>query len=81
MSLMDRRRELPRCPVSRLAGSRLLSGADCQMHGDPTYLNADEYVCWPSEQHGREGEELIAAADTLFALSDYLVIGYEIPAV
>jgi hypothetical protein len=51
ISLMDRRRELPRCPVSRLAGSRLLSGADCQMHGDPTYLNADEYVCWPSEQH------------------------------
>ena len=40
ISLMDRRRELPRCPVSRLAGSRLLSGADCQMHGDPTYLNA-----------------------------------------
>jgi len=40
ISLMDRRRELPRCPVSWLAGSRLRSGADCQMHGDPTYLNA-----------------------------------------
>jgi hypothetical protein len=40
ISLMDRRREHPRCPVSRLAGSRLRSDADCQMHGDPTYLNA-----------------------------------------
>ena len=40
ISLMDRRLKLPRCPVSRLAGSRLHSGADCQMHGDPTYLNA-----------------------------------------
>jgi hypothetical protein len=40
ISLMDRRLKLPRYPVSRLAGSRLRSGADCQMHGDPTYLNA-----------------------------------------
>jgi len=32
------RREHPGCPMSRLACSRLRSGADCQMHGDPTYL-------------------------------------------
>ena len=44
-------------------------------------MRSDEYVCWPSEQHGREAEELIAAADTLFALSDYQVTDYEIPAV
>jgi hypothetical protein len=42
---------------------------------------AVEYVCWPPEQHGRGAEELIAAGGPLFALSDYLVIGYEIPAV
>ena len=32
------RREHPGCPMSRLACSRLRSGADCQMHGAPTYL-------------------------------------------
>jgi hypothetical protein len=48
ISLTDRRREHLHCPVSRLAGSRLRSDADCQMRGDPTYLNAaDEDI-----QHG-----------------------------
>ena len=42
ISLTKRRREHPHCPVSRLAGSRLRRDADCQMHGDPTYLNAAE---------------------------------------
>jgi hypothetical protein len=36
ISLMDRRRGPAGGPVSRLAGSRLRSGADCQMHGDPS---------------------------------------------
>jgi hypothetical protein len=46
-----------------------------------TLSAACEYVCWPPEQHRREAEELIATADTLFALSDYQVTDYEIPAV
>jgi hypothetical protein len=33
------------------------------------------------KRHGQEAEELIATADTPFALGNYLVIGYEIPAV
>jgi hypothetical protein len=55
INLMDRRREHPRCPVSRLAGSRLRSDADYQMHSDPTYLNANEYV---HDKHGDEHTDM-----------------------
>jgi hypothetical protein len=55
INLMDRRRENPRCPVSRLAGSRLRSDADYQMHSDPTYLNANEYV---HDKHGDERTDM-----------------------
>ena len=36
ISLMDRRRERPRCPVSRFGRA----GPARQTHGDPTYLIA-----------------------------------------
>ena len=40
IGLRDRRRERPRCPVSRLGRSHLQAGPACQVHGDPTYLIA-----------------------------------------
>jgi hypothetical protein len=67
--------------VLHLEHPRVAAPADGLRAGDDLARSSDEYVCWPPEQHGREAEELIATADTLFALGDYLVIGYEIPAV
>jgi hypothetical protein len=43
----DRRREHPRCPVSRLAGS-VFAAAPIVIHGDPMYLNAAEADIHPS---------------------------------
>ena len=68
ISLRDRRRERPRCPVSRFGRA----GPARQTHGDPTYLiAADEYVHSGSDECS---QVCYTTADALtFASSSLLV--------
>src|SRR6266516_6642614 len=50
ISLMDRRRERPRCPVSRLGRSHPQAGPACQAYGDPAYLIAAEKKAFPPQR-------------------------------
>jgi hypothetical protein len=44
-------------------------------------LGGQIWVCRLPGQHGREAKNSWPQPGTLFALGDYLIIGYEIPAV